>query len=489
MPFLAALGVAGLLAAAAAPSGAEDEGAESLESLVTKLGARRHVDRAEAGLALVARGKAAIPALAKALRDPDVVVRAVASEVLGMIGDPVAIGPLRELLVREAATVGTQPPPDLMAAREALRALARLGREGANAIRTVAEGSDPATAPLAALAADAGHEVLAEEIQPLLRGANGGGSYAGQFEGLRRFGPSAVPTLCRVALATLRAGDIHVTRSAVLALGDVAAPGTPEAAAARDALETIAAAYAGRRERAAATDQMLSDIVAAEFRLGFPDRLNQTIAELARDAGSVRTGLPDPGKRFSLAMAYLHRRDYQKSIDEFQELFRRREGDWANAGYNVACAYALWGRRREALAALRAVVTAQDGYDGEAWMCEDGDLRSIRETGEFRYILAVLKAKNVPGRLAPGDPWVPGILQALRDAAARGYRRPPAEDVAEDGVFRSLAGDPGFRAAWEALGGSPLPSGESPAPAVPPAPTTPPGGGSDPDEGMPRDGD
>ncbi len=470
--------VAGLLALATPAARAGDERGETIESLVAKLGARRHVDRAGAGLALVARGRLAIPALAKALEDPDVLVRAVASEVLGMIGDPSAIGPLKELLVREAARVGTTPPPDLMAAREALRALAGLGDEGLLRVRAMHETPEPNLAPLARLAFDAYVQHLAEMIEPHLRRAEQNGSYAGQFEWLRKFGKEVIPTLSSLAESSLGSNSDreHVAEKAVRAIGDVGIPGSPEAESAREALEKIAALRERRSSRGSGQDPILSAVAQSEFRLGFPRRLDETIADLARDTASIQTGRQDPNRRFALGMAFLHRGEYEKSIAEFRSVVRSREGDFVNAAYNIACAYALWGRSREALAALRAVVTTRDGYNNEAWLCQDGDLRSIRETGEFRYVVALLRAKTSHPILGPDDPSIPLILEALREAAARGYRGPPATDARE--IFAGLSRLEEFRRLWETLGGQRIPPEgypTRPEAAQPPEPDPDPG--------------
>jgi len=53
--------------------------------------------------------------------------------------------------------------------------------------------------------------------------------------------------------------------------------------------------------------------------------------------------------------------------------------------YNLACSYALTGKKREAISALRQAI--EDGYDDLSYLEVDRDLESLHDEPEYRKLL------------------------------------------------------------------------------------------------------
>lgn len=67
----------------------------------------------------------------------------------------------------------------------------------------------------------------------------------------------------------------------------------------------------------------------------------------------------------------------------------RLQPDNATARYNLACSLALSKRKADALRALLEAVEL--GYTDYDWMSQDPDLESLKNSGEFKALLAKLK--------------------------------------------------------------------------------------------------
>lgn len=91
---------------------------------------------------------------------------------------------------------------------------------------------------------------------------------------------------------------------------------------------------------------------------------------------------------YHLAFAYLLLKDYAKAIHHF-EIAKRIHPDDQLTLYNLACAYALSGRKDEALRELDAAVSA--GFDDVEHIENDPDLDSLREDPRYRDIVRKLR--------------------------------------------------------------------------------------------------
>lgn len=86
---------------------------------------------------------------------------------------------------------------------------------------------------------------------------------------------------------------------------------------------------------------------------------------------------------FQEALAAHEAKDFKKSIRLFKRIFYQfpEEEIGYTSAYNVACGYALWGKKEEALDWLELAV--KKGFDHFDHMRKDPDLDSLR--GERRY--------------------------------------------------------------------------------------------------------
>ena len=88
---------------------------------------------------------------------------------------------------------------------------------------------------------------------------------------------------------------------------------------------------------------------------------------------------------------FLEEQSPGRSVLCFEIALRASEHDDSRRSvmlYNLACAHARDGNRRQALDSLRRAVAS--GFANKARLMNDADLDSIRETPEFREILAGL---------------------------------------------------------------------------------------------------
>ena len=84
---------------------------------------------------------------------------------------------------------------------------------------------------------------------------------------------------------------------------------------------------------------------------------------------------------------------YEEGLDMDERLSRLKPGD-PLVHYNLACSYALTGRKEKALAALNKAVSL--GYDDLDWMKKDEDLEELRSTAGYAEIISALKSKKSP---------------------------------------------------------------------------------------------
>jgi hypothetical protein len=84
-------------------------------------------------------------------------------------------------------------------------------------------------------------------------------------------------------------------------------------------------------------------------------------------------------------------KDFSKSIEEF-EAASRISPEHIGATYNLACVYALNGRKEDALACLLGIV--EKGID--PGIAGDDDLKSLRETSVFRALLSKVDQLQKP---------------------------------------------------------------------------------------------
>jgi tetratricopeptide (TPR) repeat protein len=94
---------------------------------------------------------------------------------------------------------------------------------------------------------------------------------------------------------------------------------------------------------------------------------------------------------YHIAFAYLLLKNYPKSIHHF-EIARRINPKDTLTLYNLACAYALHGKKDEALSALEGSVEA--GFDDSKHMMADPDLESIRDDPRFLEIIRRLNSEE-----------------------------------------------------------------------------------------------
>lgn len=86
--------------------------------------------------------------------------------------------------------------------------------------------------------------------------------------------------------------------------------------------------------------------------------------------------------------------DYRLAALCFELAAKASAGHPMNPGeyYNLACAYAIWGKEKDALKSLRLAV--EKGFDDLALLESDKDLDSLRATQQYAIIVEELKARR-----------------------------------------------------------------------------------------------
>ena len=91
---------------------------------------------------------------------------------------------------------------------------------------------------------------------------------------------------------------------------------------------------------------------------------------------------------FDLAALHRTRSEHPKVVEYYKKAAKMSPGA-PIIEYNLACAYAVWGKKAEALDALERSVAS--GYTDVAWMTIDGDLKSLHEEERFVALVAKLE--------------------------------------------------------------------------------------------------
>lgn len=92
-----------------------------------------------------------------------------------------------------------------------------------------------------------------------------------------------------------------------------------------------------------------------------------------------------------LGEAYTARGDYQKGLAT-DLLLCRLKPDSGIAYYNLACSYALTGRKDEAFGALQRALAL--GYADREHLCNDSDLASLRDDPRYQTLLSEWGSKE-----------------------------------------------------------------------------------------------
>lgn len=92
-----------------------------------------------------------------------------------------------------------------------------------------------------------------------------------------------------------------------------------------------------------------------------------------------------------LAESYTRRGEYEKGLRIDKQLEKLCPRD-ATVSYNLACSYALTGKKKLALKTLSKAVRL--GYNDFEYLKKDTDLRSLREEPAFKS-LCQKKSKNI----------------------------------------------------------------------------------------------
>lgn len=86
-----------------------------------------------------------------------------------------------------------------------------------------------------------------------------------------------------------------------------------------------------------------------------------------------------------LGEAFTAQGDFQKGLEADLRLSRLRP-DSGVVYYNLACSYALTGRKEEALVTLKRALAL--GYSDREHLCNDSDLASLHDDPRFQALLA-----------------------------------------------------------------------------------------------------
>ncbi len=128
------------------------------------------------------------------------------------------------------------------------------------------------------------------------------------------------------------------------------------------------------------------DMAVAHHNLAFVLDKRGELAEAVREyAEAVRI---DPGyaqAHFRLGGGLLRQGRHEEAVGHYAAA-RRLDAHYAPvASYNIACAYALQGKKEEAVGALRRAV--EEGYDNWDLIRTDPELENIRNTSYYREVM------------------------------------------------------------------------------------------------------
>ena len=117
----------------------------------------------------------------------------------------------------------------------------------------------------------------------------------------------------------------------------------------------------------------------SDFELSFLERL-------AKDNPNFVDAL------IPLAEAYTHKGLYEKGLEIDKQLAKLRGKDPV-VQYNLACSFALVGKKDEAFLTLKRAI--QFGYTDFEHMEHDSDLKNLREDPRFKTLTSVKKQPKV----------------------------------------------------------------------------------------------
>lgn len=348
--------------------------------------------RQEAFRFFIAIGVDAREILIGGLDDNDDVIRMEAVEALGELKMESAILPLVKTLQREQ---------DKLRREKIINAL---GKIGLKAIATIerAVKDDAALAPILKVVRDVYDDsqvegVLGESITiNEVTHEETTGTFPGQYDGLKLLGiepARVVAALQRIQeeayeprTARLRglSNRDHVRRNAILALG--AMGGREVQPFLRKRFDEMA--------KLEYHEALIEDVAVALANVGDPEPALKLIAKLSEEAKKLEKDDPNGAysKLFSVNVIRNRIGDKDAALQGYQALdeamMKNKERDTAihaNTLYNLACLYALKGRKAEALHALRRAV--ETGFRDKGWIEKDTELASIRSEPGYRDLL------------------------------------------------------------------------------------------------------
>lgn len=249
----------------------------------------------------------------------------------------------------------------------------------------------------------------------LLSDDGGYGRFDGQFAGLKKIGPEAVPVL--ISMFTDTSFEFKMTEksraretlriAACDALGELddKSAVVPLGKAFEESWKMFISG-ASEEERAAAF-AMADSCASAAFSLGSPEpllKMEQHYFNLAKEE-TAKTPVTDAGWTRRLGVLGRHAsiltrlkmtdgaiKAYKLMTEDILGLEKKLEGgrlNYSGPFYNLACLYSLQGDRRQALEHLYQAVA--HGYDDDGWMEKDKDLDGIRGTQGFKDMLAAIR--------------------------------------------------------------------------------------------------
>ena len=124
---------------------------------------------------------------------------------------------------------------------------------------------------------------------------------------------------------------------------------------------------------------------AAQMEAGFFERARQGFLK------AIELDPTRPEAYNGVGVTYYARNDYQEALNWYKKALEV-DASFPDAFYNMACIYALLGKKPLALRYLN--IAALNGYAEASAMEEDPDLQSLRLEPEYRKILEEMKKKK-----------------------------------------------------------------------------------------------
>jgi len=105
---------------------------------------------------------------------------------------------------------------------------------------------------------------------------------------------------------------------------------------------------------------------------------------IAQFEATVKRAPQATGLYGKMGLAAIYAGSYDRAIDSYKKLLQYQP-DNATAHYNMACSYALMGKKKLALTSLEKAIA--HGFDDSKLVMSDSDLDSIREESNFNAII------------------------------------------------------------------------------------------------------